>query len=171
MKLKIFLTGMILLLVNAISPAQSYDQSAGVRLGHTSGFTYKKFIEDEKAFEFLLSGRRNGLQVTGYYINHLPVDLSFNDRFYFYYGLGAHIGTERYFGYRKELDPTDPRKFSYLGTNFFTMGIDGVLGAEYRIPSLPVTVALDVKPYFNYIGLRYTHIVFWDTAFSVKYIF
>ena len=59
--------------------AQEYEQSAGLRLGHSGGLTYKKFIVNEQAFEFMLTGRNNGVQVTGLYLNHIPLSLSFNE--------------------------------------------------------------------------------------------
>ena len=41
--------------------AQQYNKSAGIRLGGTSGITYKKFIVEEEALELILSGRNNGI--------------------------------------------------------------------------------------------------------------
>jgi hypothetical protein len=51
------------------------------------------------------------------------------------------------------------------------MGIDAMIGAEYRLPTLPLTVGIDLKPYFNFVGLRHTNLHFWDLAISAKYIF
>jgi hypothetical protein len=151
--------------------AQNINKTAGVRLGHTAGLTYKKFIDPQSAIEFTLSGRRAGLQVTGMMLNHIPIDISFNDQFHLYYGLGAHLGIERYAGYRKELSVVDPSGYIYTRSNYFTMGIDAMIGAEYRLPTLPLTVGIDLKPYFNFVGLRHTNFHFWDLAISAKYIF
>lgn len=151
--------------------AQEYQQSAGLRLGHTSGFTYKKFVNQATAFEFLLSGRRAGLQVTGLYLHHTPVDLNFHDKFYFIYGLGVHAGVERYAIYRKMLDPGVPRRFTYVDDYFLAIGVDGFIGAEYRIQNFPLTIGLEVKPYINFVGFRHLDFMFWDFALTFKYIF
>lgn len=151
--------------------AQNINKTAGVRLGHTAGLTYKKFIDPQSAIEFTLSGRRDGLQITAMMLNHIPIDISFNDQFHLYFGLGAHLGVERYSGYRKELNVMDPSGYIYTNNNYFTMGLDTMIGAEYRLPTLPLTVGLDLKPYFNFVGLRHTNLYFWDLAISAKYIF
>ncbi len=159
------------LLITLVCLAQEYEQSAGVRLGHSAGLTYKKFIKDEHAFEFMVTGRNSGVQATGLYVHHKPLQFSFNDQFYLYYGAGAHLGYEKYFGYRKVLDPGSPNEFFYTNKSFFAMGIDGLIGLEYRILSVPMTASFDLKPYFNFFGMRYTATRFWDAAFTVKYIF
>jgi hypothetical protein len=151
--------------------AQNINKTSGIRLGHTAGLTYKKFFDPQSAIEFTLSGRRDGLQITGMMLNHVPIDINFNDQFHLYYGLGAHLGIERYEGYRKELSVIDPSGYIYTRNNYFAMGIDAMIGAEYRLPTLPLTVAIDLKPYFNFVGLRHTNLYFWDLAISVKYIF
>lgn len=154
--------------------AQSYEHSAGVRLGHTSGLTYKKFLVDEQAIELLLSGRNEGIQLTVNYLKHSQMEFAFNQNFYVYYGVGGHIGMERFNDIKKTIVPQPEGSiptFIFEDQNYFTMGIDGMLGLEYRWLSVPITLSFDVKPYFNFIGMRYTEIKFWDAGFSFKYVF
>lgn len=151
--------------------AQQYEQSAGVRLGHTSGLTFKKFVAGEEAVEFLLSGRKNGLQLMGMYVFHQPMEFSFNENFYAYYGVGGHLGYEQYGNLSKTLVSVDPPDFVFEKKSYFVMGVDAVLGIEYRWLSVPITLAFDVKPYFSFIGMRHTNATFWDSALSFKYIF
>lgn len=151
--------------------AQQYNRSAGIRLGGTSGITYKKFIVDEQAVEFLLSGRNNGIQATAMYVYHTPMEISFNENFYFYYGFGGHVGMEQFDEYEKQIVSRDPDSFFFRNEDYFTMGVDAMAGVEYRLFSVPITFSIDVKPYFNFIGLRYTKADFWDTSITVKYIF
>jgi len=54
---------------------------------------------------------------------------------------------------------------------FFTMGIDGIIGMEYRLLGFPLTFGLDIKPYLNFVGMRNLDFRFWDTALSIKYTF
>jgi len=49
--------------------------------------------------------------------------------------------------------------------------VDAILGLEYRFLTAPITIGLDIKPYFSFIGFRYTNSNFWDTSLSVKYKF
>lgn len=150
---------------------QDYNRSAGLRLGHTSGVTYKRFVVEDEAYEIILSGRRDGMQVTGLYEFHNPMEVGFDKNFSFYYGIGAHVGFERYGDLKKVLISEDPLEFEYENRTYFAMGVDVLAGVEYRYLSVPMTIAFELKPYFNFIGMRYTKSTFWDASLSVKYVF
>ena len=45
-----------LILLSSMAMGQ-YKNSSGIRLGNTSGLTYKRFITDQQALEFIASGR------------------------------------------------------------------------------------------------------------------
>ena len=168
--------GAILFLLVGVSSfgQQLYDKSAGVRLGYTSGFTFKKFIETDESIEVMLSGRKSGIQITTLYAFNRPMQFSFNENFYVYYGMGGHFGLERHRNLDKELildggggEPTSQN----VEKSYFTIGADAIVGIEYRWLSVPVTIGFDVKPFFNYIGFRHVRGNFWDSAISFKYVF
>ena len=151
---------------------QDYERAAGVRLGHTSGVSYKKFIVESEAVEMILSGRKDGTQFTALYEFHNPIEVSFEEEnFHFYYGVGGHLGFERFNDLNKVLVSDTPVEFIFEDKSYFTMGLDIIAGVEYRYLSVPMTIAFEVKPYFNFIGMRYTNSQFWDAGISVKYIF
>jgi len=151
--------------------AQQIQRAAGVRLGHTSGITYKKFTVEREAFEIILSGRNEGMQATGLYEFHHPLEVGFEKDFHFYYGVGGHVGYERYDDLKKVIVNEDPLEFIFEDKSYFAMGIDVIAGVEYRYLSVPMTIAFEIKPYFNFIGMRYTKSRFWDAGFSFKYVF
>ena len=161
-----------LVLTGVIAQAQHYKNSVGIRTGYTSSVTYKRFIQDEQAIEFLASGRNDGFQITTLYQVNKPMQLSFNDRFYAYYGIGASLGYEKFS--RRSLDsnfnPSAP-VFIFDRQTYFTMGVNTILGIEYRWLALPITIGLDIKPFFQFIGMQYTKTHFWDTGLSIKYVF
>lgn len=150
---------------------QLYEKSGGIRLGSTSGLTYKKFVTEDEAVELMLSGRNEGMQFTAIYQFHEPMEFSFNDRFYLHYGIGGHIGYEKYDDIAKVLSNAVGDSFVYQSKSFFAMGVDANLGIEYRWLEVPATIGFDVKPFFNFIGMRYTRATFWDAAISFKYVF
>lgn len=161
-----------LMLWSSSAMAQSmYEQSTGIRLGHTAALTFKKFMIEEEAIEVMLSGRKDGLQLTTLYTFHKPMEFSFNENFFLYYGVGAHVGYENYDRFSKTLISLEPPAFEFRDRTFFVMGADALLGIEYRWLSVPITVSFDLKPYFTFIGMRYTDGRFWDSAISFKYIF
>lgn len=168
---KYFITGFLYLVLALTCIAQQYTQSAGLRLGKTSGLNYKKFLVEEKSVELSLSGRNEGIQLITMYVNHLPMEVAFSEFFYAYYGLGGHLGFERFHHFRKILTAIDPPDFEYEDQTYFIMGVDAILGVEYRWLSIPMTVGFDIKPYFNYIGMRHAEAHFWDAAVTLKYVF
>ncbi|GAB4248750.1 MAG: hypothetical protein Tsb0034_28140 [Ekhidna sp.] len=164
----------IALFVLAFSTAgaqQLYEKSGGIRLGYTSGLTYKKFVTEDEAVELILSGRNDGMQFNVIYQFHEPMEFSFNDRFYLHYGVGGHVGYEKFDDLAKVLSNAEGDEFIYDERSFFTIGVDGNLGIEYRWLEIPATFGFDLKPYFNFIGMRHTKAKFWDAAISFKYVF
>ncbi|MEQ6168043.1 MULTISPECIES: hypothetical protein [unclassified Ekhidna] len=162
----------IFALISISSAAQQlYEKSGGVRLGHTSGITFKKFVTEDEAVEMILSGRNEGMQYTATYLFHQPMEFSFNDRFYLHYGIGGHVGYEKFDDISKTLSNAAGDEFIYESKSFFTMGVDASLGIEYRWLEVPATFGFDIKPYFNFIGMRHTKARFWDAAISFKYVF
>ncbi|MEP0986244.1 hypothetical protein [Ekhidna sp.] len=155
----------------SLSAQQLYEKSGGIRLGYTSGLTFKKFINEDEAVEMVLSGRNEGMQYTAQYLFHQPMEFSFNDRFYLHYGIGGHIGYEKFDDLSKTLSNAEGDAFIYEAKSYITMGVDASLGIEYRWLEVPATFGFDVKPYFNFIGMRHTKAKFWDAAISFKYVF
>jgi hypothetical protein len=166
-----FLTIPFFVLLSFFGYSQQYRQSLGVRLGNTSALTLKNFVAEEEAIELMLSGRRSGMQLTTLYEFHHPLEFSFNENFYVYYGIGGHVGFEKYDDLDKTLTNVDPPEFVYDNKQYFLIGIDGIAGIEYRWLSVPITISFDLKPYFSFIGMRYTNALFWDAGLSFKYIF
>ena len=75
---------------------QDYDRAAVVRLGSTSGLTYKKFIVEREAIEMIVSGRNDGTQFTALYEFHKPMEVAFEDEnFHFYYGISINRKEDR----------------------------------------------------------------------------
>ena len=169
--MKLLLTAFVLLICTATHAQQLYEKSAGVRLGHTSGVTYKKFFTEDEAIDLMLSGRNDGMQFTAVYQFHQPMDLAFNDRFYLHYGIGGHLGYEKFDNLAKVLSNAEGTEFIFEERSFYVMGVDVNLGVEYRWLEVPVTFGFDLKPYFNFIGMRHSQTRFWDAAISLKYVF
>ena len=167
-RLLLFLT---MITTSVVAEAQHYEHSAGVRTGYTSAVTYKRFFSDEQAIEFMASGKNDGLQIATLYQFNRPMEVSFNDQFFVYYGIGASVGYQKYSGTYVEIIPNPAQPFFYNRRTYFTMGIDALLGVEYRWLAVPITIGLDIKPQFEFIGMKYTETHFWDMGLSVKYVF
>ncbi len=164
----------ILMLTLSIANGQYYLRSAGLRLGGSSGFTYKKFFNETEAMEVLLSGRSKGIQVSLLYMENREMDISYSDNLFIYFGGGVHLGLEKKDRLIRLYQPppiSDQFDIIHGEKTFFAMGIDGIIGMEYRLLKFPLTIGLDVKPYLNFVGMRNLDFRFWDSALSIKYTF
>ena len=164
---------LLFLFIATSALGQEYKNSAGFRLGKTDGFTYKRFLTDRGAVEFMLGfgGYDKGMQAYTTYQWHYQIPAQFTQSLYLYYGVGGHVGyirpnTSRSYYVNDTTIITEEEKQTY-----YAVGVDGIIGLEYRIFTVPMTVSMELKPYFEYYGLRYTQFNFWDFGFTVKYIF
>ena len=103
--------------------AQDYQHAAGVRLGVSSGaFTYKQPINGNAIEAMLWVNWDSGFALAGLYEWSMPI---ITEGFNLYYGAGVHLG---------------------VFSENFALGIDAILGIEYKIPSVPFALSLDYKP-------------------------
>ena len=151
--------------------AQYYQNGLGLRLGKTSAISYKRFLTREQALEFWASGRDDGFQLTTLYEWHKPTNLNISDNFYFYYGVGAHLGYVKDQSVQRVLFPDTGVILESSNESLFTMGVNTIIGLEFRWVAVPMTIGLDIKPFFEFIGMRETEFTFWDVGVNFKYIF
>ena len=146
--------------------AQDYYQAVGLRGGVTSGITYKKFLNEMKAMEAILSFKRGGVQLTAVREYHDLTLYKFSDNFYLMKGYGGHVG----FYYD---EPRSFLKFRFFDENerMFApvIGLDAYVGLEYRPDQLPVVLGIDYKPFFEFSFVPFS-LNLWDTAFYIKLI-
>ena len=128
----LFLISGVLLLAGTTAQAQ-YKNALGVRVGNAYGITYKTFIQQDRALDFILNFRdRNEVstfRLTGLYEVHNPINDLAGLRWF--YGGGATIGNYNY----KHTDQND-----------FLFSADGVLGLDYKFSDAPINLSLDWKP-------------------------
>lgn len=141
-----------------------YSTGIGIRGGSEAGLTLKQFISQRSALEAivstsLLTSRINkGLAATLLWERHQRIgDIQ---GFLWFFGAGAHIGL-----YNSEGNNS---VFSRDGDGFVSAGLDAIVGAEYKIPPVPITIGADVKPS---IDLRGRSTGFFDAAFTGRFVF
>jgi hypothetical protein len=155
----LFLTG----LVNA----QNYTRDAGIRLGDYFSATYRQFIEEDEAVEGMLFFGRQGASITILKEYFQPTLGHISEYLYFQYGYGAHLGF-RYTDHYKVMNRTyalNEYRFTPL------LGINGLVGLEYRFPAFPFVVSVDLKPYFEYSTIQIFSIYLQSAGISIKYKF
>lgn len=137
--------------------AQNYETSVGLRAGFYNGVTFKHFLSEKAAFEGILSSRWRGFRLTGLYEVH---NSAFNEEgLQWYYGGGAHISS------------WNGRNVNWINDNenYLVIGLDIILGLEYKFSDAPINISLDWKPAINLIG--YSSFVGDGGALSIRYCF
>ena len=154
------------LLIVSFSFSQEYKLGIGARAGYSNGLTAKYlFYHDESKYmgvEALAGQRDGGTLFTGlwnlqkeYHIKGMRYAT-----LYYYFGIGGHLGqygASSTFainnGYNKQIS---------------TIGVDGTVGLEYVFADFPISLGIDIRPYYDLInpGKNY-----YDLGATLRYVF
>ncbi|MFN3916612.1 MAG: hypothetical protein ACK4K0_02615 [Flavobacteriales bacterium] len=153
----------------AQSLTSTYNTAIGLRAGETSGLTIKHFTGSNTAFEGIIGLWHHGLSATLLIEKHKS---AFNvSGLNWYYGGGGHlvVQTRRsYYYYHRD------RYYRYYYRGYSSgelgIGIDGIVGLEYKIPPIPFAISIDVKPM---IEVTSRGSMFWglDPSLGIKFTF
>lgn len=141
---KLMISAMVLLCtVTAFSQnmSSSYKNALGVKV-YPGAVSYKHFFNQSNAGELLGYFWSNGFRITGLYEIHGPIKGA--EGLKWYVGPGAHIG---FFN--------DSYKKNYPAATGSYIGVDGVLGLDYKFKGAPINLSVDWQPSFtfgDYIG-------------------
>lgn len=150
---------------------QMYEQRVGIRMGYTSGISGKIIKNQKVALEGILGFRQGGMQVYGLVESQKQLIFDGIHDLQMYFGGGAHIGYVN--GVARYKSYTSPNGIHYYEEMVTgpVFGLDGVFGAEYTFVKVPLTIALDFKPFLELQSFRLMKSNFYDFAFSIKYTF
>lgn len=150
--LKINLIAFAIISISNLANAQEYSTSAGIRFGgFNSGITVKHFINDQDAVEGILGIGSGSFVVTGFYQRH--ADAFEIDGLKWFYGLGAHVG-----GVSQNANTNGG----------LMLGADAILGLEWIIPELPISLTADLHPRLELLNGSLLGI---EPALSIRYTF
>jgi hypothetical protein len=157
----IFLIAAAIVMSKEASAQLTTPHAVGLRFGSASGINYRHTLAEDRALEGILSVRSNSssstFRLVGLYEYHKELPLN---NFSWYYGFGGSIGNYTYKSYTN-----NQAKNSEL-----SLSIDGIVGVEYSLPTAPIALSLDVKPYFDFVQ-ESTIRLFDPIGFSIRYKF
>ena len=119
-----------------------YKTALGVKV-YPGAVTLKHFIAPNTAVEGLGYISNDGFRLTGLYEIH--GDITGAEGLKWYVGGGAHLGV-----WSNSWKDKYPTRNSGLA-----IGVDGVLGLDYKIKGAPLNLSFDWQPSFNFIGYSY----------------
>lgn len=129
--------------------SSSYTTALGVKVWDGGGISLKHFFSQNNAGEAIGYFWSQGARFTGLYEIHGPINGAEGLRWYI--GPGAHVGF-----------------YNTKNGNGAFVGIDGVLGLDYKFSTAPINLSLDWQPSFEFgdargfygswggLGIRYT---------------
>ena len=91
---------------------------------------------------------------------------NFTDQLVFVYGAGVHIGYERW-----DITHYNDNSQWHSTKTAVLAGVDGLAGLEYLFYKAPISLGLEVKPYFEFFGQEFFNVQLFDVGFTVKYLF
>ena len=156
------LSGMILTcLLNTTINAQ-YTSALGVRVGGTTGLTFKHTFKSNAAIEAIVGTFGNGFSMTGLLEKQQETPV---EGLFFYFGGGVHLAS-----YDGSTYENFGRDINTRQTDGIGVGVDGIFGLEYRLPNkMPIAFALDMKPFVEIGTGNYVDFAF-DPAISIKFV-
>ncbi len=119
-----------------------YKTAIGVKV-YPGAVSVKHFLNNNAAVEGLGYVTTDGFRLTGLY--ELHYDLGNVEGLKWYVGGGGHLGI--WSDAWKNKYPTRPGGLS--------IGVDGILGLDYKIKGAPLNLSFDWQPSFNIIGYNY----------------
>jgi hypothetical protein len=115
-----------------------YNTAIGGKISSGIAFSYKKFVANTHALEAQAMYFKKGVRFIGLYQFHF-YNIEGLNGLAWYAGPGAHLGV--WFP-----------KFKDEFSSPIDLGIDGVIGLDYKIPNTPVNISLDWQPSFGILG-------------------
>lgn len=117
----------------------SYKTALGAKFYPGAGITLKHFTKKDAALEAIAYFWGDGMRITGLYEYHQNITGAPGLKWYV--GGGAHVGfwNNRYWRYRYDRNPGGA-----------VLGIDGVLGLDYKIKGAPLNLSVDWQPSFEF---------------------
>ena len=149
------------------SHAQNYTRDTGIRFSEFITITYRQYQDYDQALEGMLHAGRHRLTFTVMKEYFQPFTARVSDNLFFIYGFGGHAGFGIYDHYRII------NRVYVLDENHFTplLGVDGLVGLEYRFREFPFLIGIDIKPNFEYSIIQYFSLYVSNVGFSLKYKF
>ncbi len=132
-------------ITQAQSPAintYAYHTAIGLRIGGTSGLNVKHLYGSGSALEGIIGIWDDAFSITGLYEKYTNAGAPGLN---WYYGGGFHVAVENnYYHDHKHYYYRDRYTGGGVG-----LGIDGIVGIEYKINPIPFAVSFDLKPFIE----------------------
>ena len=137
-----------------------YKYALGLRAGGPSAITFKIKNMNSNSIELMAGFWVDFISLTALFEKNVPAfDV---EGMNWYFGGGGHISF-----FTQEVN--DDRWYYRQGEGY-ALGIDGIVGLEYKIPPIPFAVSLDLKPFVEVDRNGDVHLGI-DPGLGIKFTF
>jgi hypothetical protein len=119
-----------------------YKKAIGFKL-NPGAISYRSFYTRNKAVEGIGFISLDGFQLTILNEKFTPFANAENLTWYMGYGGHFNLWSEKY-------KLNNPSKSAGVA-----VGIDGMLGLDYKLKNTPINLSVDIQPAFNFVGASY----------------
>jgi hypothetical protein len=129
---------LLVTIITTVRAQAPYNRALGLKFPGGFSLTYKKFVSDTHNFEAQFTSWNKGFRAAGLYeinfyaFNKVP-ELSW------FVGPGAHIGFWK-------------SAFEKTYDSQIDIGVDGIIGLDYKFKTVPINVSLDWEPAVTLLG-------------------
>lgn len=126
-----------------------YKNAIGVRLGLSTGISYKHKFDAYNAMEIIAGTHPHAIALTALYERNVLTNI---DGLALYFGGGAHV-SRAYFSSWENSNSPEKDQYYYYSKNYHyapIIGIDVIGGVEYKFQNIPLALSFDLKPYAEY---------------------
>ena len=121
----------------------------GVRVEATTsggigmGATFQQSLTKRTGLEGIITGNNTDMRITGLYEYFQPLIFK---GWKAYIGGGGHIGMTHSAGSAQLLADIMSGSLDVSNGRQLFMGVDGIVGAQYDVPNMPINISIDAKP-------------------------
>ena len=126
----------------AVPFTTGYKKAIGVKM-YPSAISYKSFMTNTKAIEVLGYFTLDGFRTTIMIEKYSP--FANTEQLSWYIGYGGHLGI-----WSEEWKKNNPTHKAGIA-----LGVDGIIGLDYKIKNAPLNLSIDWQPSFNVVGSSY----------------
>lgn len=141
---------------SAQNNSSSYQTALGLKFYPGAGVTFKHFVKENAAIEAIGYLWRDGIRLTGLYEFH--GDVNGAPGLKWYVGPGVHVSA-----WNDRWRSSFPQR-----RGGSSVGIDGVLGLDYKFKGAPINMSIDWQPSFD---LRYSEFAGNWGGLALRYTF
>jgi len=146
--------------------AQDYKTLLKLSAGTAYNASVKILTGFENGYEFTLGYNKEKYMMEALRVFQVPAFPEGNSKLFLSRGFGAHVSYNTQYCLHNFFFNRQPYM---VKDKFFTVGIDGYIGMEYRMLSHPFVLSFDWRPCFEMFGPKHFEVNVYNVGVGIAY--